>query len=400
MNSNQVKLITDLFPTKANRTTNTCFSPEQVRKDAANTRVIVHKRYPALVQEFLAHKRQYGSTTEKALYRTADSWTWRDQVARLIEKRPLVFMGPEDFTVLREGECVDCLAEEWDRVGTEEESVNRYLKLASYLSYDEIMLSSLLGVSGPSYFINDGNRGNSAKPGRQGTFEPRGIIMGLVGARFERPGRMDSIFVQKEGQEWRQDERLTKIFTDFFGQPRRPDCSFDDKMYKARMRITAETMLWEANDRAQTIGKKAHVHVVGLGLGVWKIASQQPELYVETFEDAIRHLGSDLRFIGVIEFSSISVSEHIQAQIVNSAASSGIQARFSNRNPAARLPDDESLLVISYAWDGNAFPGNEYWAGSLSASGDPAAACMSTIAELHNPLLNPDYLQRICVLGG
>lgn len=49
-----------------------------------------------------------------------------------------------------------------------------------YQSYDEIMLGSLLGVSGPSYFMNDGNRMNRGKVGKNGTYESRGIIIGLV----------------------------------------------------------------------------------------------------------------------------------------------------------------------------------------------------------------------------
>lgn len=82
--------------------------------------------------------------------------------------------------MLRDGRFIANLTAEWDRVGTESQSTNEHLELSEYLSYDEIMLGSLLGVSSPSYFINDGSRNNNGIPGRPGSFEPRGVIIGLV----------------------------------------------------------------------------------------------------------------------------------------------------------------------------------------------------------------------------
>lgn len=82
--------------------------------------------------------------------------------------------------MLRDGTVITNGAAQWDRVGKDDEGSNEKLRLADYLSYDEIMLGSLLGVSSPSYFINQGDRYNRGVPGPPDTFEPRGVIVGLV----------------------------------------------------------------------------------------------------------------------------------------------------------------------------------------------------------------------------
>jgi hypothetical protein len=103
--------------------------------------------------------------------------------------------------------------------------------------------------------------------------------------------------------------------------------------------------------------------------------------------------------VGTVEFAYIqNLPVAVMEEVVRAGAQKGIRVVFSRRDPAQKLEGDE-LLVLSYAWDGNAFPGNEYWSGSLSGSGDPAAACMSTVAELHNPLVNPEFTQRIKIAG-
>ncbi|KAI2602133.1 hypothetical protein GGR54DRAFT_634204 [Hypoxylon sp. NC1633] len=378
--------------TEANRVQN--FDPVTVRRDALNTRIVVHGRFPELVERFLKHKRQHGTAAEKKLY-TSD-WSWRQQVARLLQNRAVVFMGSADYTELRNGDVLPDGRKFWDSVGTDGGAP---LAPDGYLTYDEIMLGSLLGVSGSSHFINDGNRYNNAVPGANGTFEPRGIIIGLVGSRFERPEHMDGNFILKNKNS-RQHPELTGIFMDFFGVSERSANDFDLAVYTARIRITANILLLEAEHRARDERKKAYVYIVGLGLGVWAVQNRQPDYYVQAFYGALLELKERLTHIATLEFAYLNVPLETQRTITAIAADQNITVKFSRRAPAAKLPPSEAdqLLVLSYAWDANAFPGNEYWHGSLSASGDPAAACMSTIAELHNPIINPDFVFRIAVL--
>lgn len=372
------------------------FDPGTIAQDAKDTHIIVHPRFPDLVESFLEFKRKYGSEYEKHVYSSSNHWTWKDQVRRLIEKRPLVFMSSSDYTILRDGTLLGGdTTDEWDRNGTDQQHLNSTLTLEEYLSYDEIMLSSLIGVSGPSYFINDGNRYNRGVRAKPGSFEPRGIIMGLVGARFERQDRMESAYVLKPTKSPHQDPRLSKIIQDFFGVGKTSKEEFNVEMYHARMRITIDILLLEANSRARDAGVKAHTYVVGLGLGVWQVRSDQADHYIEAFVAALEELS--VEHIGTLEFAWIKSSPSSQAAVTKAAKKKDIRVIFSQRNPAEKLDSDE-LLVLCYAWDGNAFPGNEYWQGSLAASGDPAAACMSTIGELHNPLVNP-FTERIKIVG-
>ena len=385
-------------PTKANRIGN--FPRDGIEADARATHILVHPRYPALLASFLAYKRAHGSQYEKGLYATM---TWKQLAARFIHCRPLTCMGSSDATLMRDGTVLDKKAfQEWDRDGTDLQYLNAHLTLENYLSYDEIMLSSLLGVSGPSFFINNGSRGNCARPAREGSYQSRGVIVGLVGSRFEREHRMDSVHIlpppkPKQNTPLLQDPVISTMIEAFFGGIRDSTQEFDVPMYKARTRITADIFLLEANARAAAAEKKAWAYVVGLGLGVWQYYQQQREWFVEVWGEAIAEL--NLAHIGTVEFAYINnLPEDIEKAVIRIGAQKGIRVVFSRRNPAEKLEGDE-LLVLSYAWDGNAFPGNEYWSGSLAGSGDPAAACMSTIAELHNPLVNPAFTERIKVAG-
>ena len=345
-----------------------------------------------------------------------------DLVSRLITKRALQFVQRHDYTVLRNGNRswtgnFDSEAE-WLKVGTASEHRNKYVKLAEYLSYDEMMLASLLGSSGPTFFINTGSRKNCAIIDPTIPHQDRRIIVGLVGARFAREGQMDHALmlppIRNETLHLRQeDPGVAKIFHDFFGG-KPTGGKFNTQVYKARIQISIETLLLEADDRAAQVANTAYVHLVGLGLGVWALnRSVQCLMYVEVVMDCLEKL--DLRYVSTLELAWITIPSQLRQKCVVVGKEAGVRILFNKRALCAKLETDE-LLVRSWAWDSNTLPGvsqalkpsirmsyadictgNEYWSGILDDSDDPAAACCSTIAELHNTYVNP-FAHRTRVL--
>lgn len=63
---------------------------------------------------------------------------------------------------------------------------------------------------------------------------------------------------------------------------------FDNIAYAKRLALSFDTLLIEANHRAKENGVTAYIHVVGIGLGVWRIADHQEGVFVETFADRLR----------------------------------------------------------------------------------------------------------------
>ncbi|KAJ1556385.1 hypothetical protein HK405_012294 [Cladochytrium tenue] len=495
---------------------------DSIATHAAATRVVLHSRVLTLIDNFLALKLCTGSHTEHAVYQSL-GWSARAFVERLFLRRALVFLEPADRTsVVRFGPTdaagereilgVDYLGpalRAWELVGSDLEDPK--LRMEDYLTYHEMQISALIGVSVPTYFINRGQRDNRSIPAdpTKDPFVSSGVYIGLVGARFENILKMEREYclveeghsTQERGFGQRFDHllfdravqalravrsglvdvssaatiidsklanvarmhmwaRFLELGTDDGNgipsqnnailpafQPSRhsrseissavslPVSGFAHKAYLnvaaylARIRISAETLLMEASDRAAEAGTAngtaappVYVHVVGLGLGVWQVHRDQPAMYVRAFGDSILSLVRNRRIphIAVVDFSWVNgVAEcagasHGQRVRVNQGGTGGDsnvydgpEIRFSRRNPADPLPRPphpsqggeagEYLLVACYAWDSNSFPGNEYWSGMLSSSGDPAAACCSTIAELQNPYINPyvEYGMRV-----
>jgi hypothetical protein len=415
---NNSKAFSTPFPTVQNRISSVVAgsdSPESIEErilaDAVETRVVVHRRVLELAKDFLKVKVEFGSPIERNLYKDMRE---RELIQRLILKRPLSFMGEKDDTVGRDGQYIVSAFRNWPLVGTESEEAP--LRLQDYLSYDEIAVAALIGVSSPTYFINSGSRYNKAKTEPEGGHTDRGIYVGLVGPRFEVADQMESRFLLSDPKvcsaergygyhdmPTSHDQALLQIWAKFydvkdpqtglFGFPladEHPLPILEPRRYASRIGLTLETFLFEAEDRGREADRKVHAFVVGLGLGVWQYNKEQSVLYVDTLVSTITNLS--LSHVETVEVSWVVDKYQGSNRLVvpSGDGEHDVTILFTRGDPAAKR-DDDRLLVACYAWDGNAFPGNEFWRGSLSGSGDPAAVCCSTIGELQNPYVNPFY---------
>ncbi len=385
---------------------------KQIALDANSTYPIMHRDVLTLIDNFLDDKRKFGTPIEKNLYKNMDR---NALINRLLTKRPLMFMTAQDQYLLRDG-----ITEGYggfDEIGRQNEKSPFILK--DYISYSEMQIAALLGVSVPTYFINDGDRSNKGIPGKPGTYEPHGIYAGLVGARFERPNLMEwqQIIITPEQNSAQYGYGLTnktplalgrweKLYGLKFPtyQEAVSDISgrfipikegfFDKDAYIKRIELVIEPFLLDAQKRGSQAYKKVYIRVVGLGLGVWKIIDEQEQFMLEAYRNILnRHNLSEISDIDFIFFSKYASLGGITAETDNDIYKSpynSIRIHFTENKPATPLkgPHAGKLLYCNYAWDGNSYPGNEYWAGMLAASGDPAAACCSTIPELQNPEIN------------
>lgn len=469
MNSNGF-MLDRKFPTHRNLLSNIITksnvfpSPQliELNEQVLNTKIFVHSRVLNLMKGFLIFKAKYGTAKEREIY---NAMTPEMFAVRLIRKRPLVYFGSEDITTLRD--LSKPSPSEWKNVGTDAEGK---IKMVDYLTNDEMSISSLLGVATPTYFINDGNRRNGGEKGREGSYEEKGILIGVVGARFEHLDRMESrhMLVTRQhsvpengyGKTRNLDtpegrlltlwssfyhDELPKNFVNPFVNPQSarerekiPDVKVTEKyfpayhevdgleefggfkfiqlkdghyfnvtLYKARIRISLEIFVFAAQHYAVNKGKdcRAYCHVVGLGLGVWQLCDEQALYMLDVFNEIFSsyHLPN----ISDINFSWFPAIVTTMGKVANGQQftenGNNVTVWFSKRNVSEPLNDSngpKKLLVAMYAWDGNAFPGNEYWLGGsfVTASGDPAAACCSLVAQTQNPLVNRFFAEHAWIV--
>uniref|UniRef100_A0A1I8NJT8 Uncharacterized protein n=1 Tax=Musca domestica TaxID=7370 RepID=A0A1I8NJT8_MUSDO len=361
-------------------------------------------------------------------------------IQRLLTKRCVSFVGRMDAYLLLSGETG--AGDAYSNIGSDKEK--EPLTLQNCLSYDEVKLSAFLSISSYSELINNGNRRNRGVIETDyNNIEREAVVVGLIGARFQRPFVMDYQDIVISHQQntiergYGQPKTFTlwnsikfhlfskrslrekrKLWEQFYEEPTllyhqvsrdnkrfgdvfRPGSQeiFDNVAMKKRYSLSFDTLLMEAQSRAASENRQAYVHIVGIGLGTWRIAPQQTQIFLETFEQRVKHLLTKLNNIGVLHFAWFDLDgwgelRHDSIISSKSHALGGIRIRIENRNPADKLKGtkfENMLLVISYAWDGNALPGNEFWLKHLSGSSDSATASSTIITEVHNPFINTQW---------
>ncbi len=413
-------------PTCANNLENIAPTQELQQKVLAfakETRPLLDPKVHVLISDFLASKRINGTDAEKKLY---ESMTQEQFIERLLSKRALMFMNPMDDCVLRDGTYIGATRDtEWDFNNVKDDAA----RLSDYISYDEMQLSALLSVAGPSLFVNDGNKYNLGEPGPDNSFEQEAIICGSVGCRFEREGLMEyqHMLVTKEQNSAfhgyganNPKGRQFAPWNTFYGVDHFPtydevlqarkttegehryvdignDRYLDVAIYKKRLRLSIEPFMQNMNERSKAAGKQAYVRLTGLGLGAWSIEKQtQTNLMLEVVQEIM----SEGDFDGISDIDFIYVKNEDEKSEWYDKNSKAILVHFTHNTTATKLAKEhkDKLLGANYAWDGASFPGNEYWHGSpqaLSASMDPATACACQIKDLHNIYINPYLKQNI-----
>lgn len=393
-------------------------SSGEIKKYVDDSWILVPGSFLVLVDKFIRHQNTYGSPAVKKVYGTM---TQSRLIHRLFRCRPLAFVGSEDSWILKTGETG---LGGWESVGTDRETAPLLVK--DYMSYDEICLSSLVSVSIRTLFVNPGSRYNSGAISDKSDHEPEGVLIGQVGARFEKPGLAECKFalVTREhntvlngyGQALARDQaaardhaaarghaaaNFLKMFAEFYGVSHFPtypeaaadttgrfvrvgDAFLDTLVYANRVRIIADLFLKEANYRAGSRNKKAFCRVVGLGLGAWGlrgILDTQKTITIQVYIDLLK--SGKFTSVSDLCFLWFNMPRGFSSEIPDSV--SGTKIHMTTGDPADPINDPGKILVCNWAWDPNSYVGNEFWAGRLGSSGDPAAACCSLVSYVGNP---------------
>ena len=311
-------------PTKFN------FIDERTESEQRKLLTFASRSYPIVHEDVLKKAKRFLDKNRET-HPIYASMNLLDFFDRLIRKRPLVFIGAQDDWMDKYG---NKGLGDWDwKAGND---------IENFLTYREQKISALIQLSTETLLINSGGRYNKGKPAPEGSFIKEAVYVGVVGARFEKPGKMDhqDCVVSKDSGRWtRQSSRYEHEqigHSDFF---------FNVTQYKKRMKLSFETFLLEANMRGQKQKKKVYCHVVGLGLGVWQLRGYQNQTkhFFDAFEESLDKLleNNSIQHLSDVDFSWVAPPVTAVFKHLHTFKDSNVRIHISRRDPFANHERDK-----------------------------------------------------------
>ena len=306
-------------PTKSNYFAERTESEQRkLVKFASQSYPIVHEDVLKEAEKFLEENKE-----KHSIYASMNLLDFFD---RLIKKRPLVFIGAQDDWMDKYGTKG---SGDWDRKARND--------IENFLTYREQKLSALIQLSTETLLINTGGRYNKGQAAPEGSFIKEAVYVGVVGARFEKPGKMDhqDCVISQHSESWGRQQSRFK-----FEQIGHSDLFFNVTLYKNRMRLSFETFLLEANRRGQQQKKNIYCHVVGLGLGVWQLQGYQNQTkhFFDAFEESLDNLleNSNIDHLSDVDFSWVDPPVDAVFKHLHKFKDSNVLIHISRRDPFAK----------------------------------------------------------------
>lgn len=372
--------------------------------------------------------------------------TLNKMIQRLIYNRPLTFYLKENISdgKIRPGnsDILNSIAGEYDPYHdgiTEEQCKNE--------RYELISLAALVGCWCFTPIIHSGIRRSNENINRlredkffhgdkkAGNYNTCAYVCGMVGSRFEKQNQMEEAYIRETAPENNPiHQGLNDFFTNKIGEHQDKynisSQSLKYNLYRERTRFVIELFLEQCYNICINNNQKILPIITGIGAGFWLIGSGYSEKIInDIIEDVTLSILTDnmkyLELFPGIRFSSLNGYDDIEGNFGSRSElfNNKYNKKYSNLlivkdypiyhthylkdskltfytqfelNDLISQPNVKQALL--FAWDGNSFVGNEYWAKNMIGSGDPLTVSACCIGQLCNPFINHKMLDKIASL--
>ena len=222
-----------------------------------------------------------------------DNFSNADLIKRFLFKRPIVFCGP---SLLRNSENPDNHYIFYEDVAEQLDQVKKgtpYLR--EYLSYDEILFSSLINMSTPTFYVQEGSVKSFGASPKNPEHIDKGILVGLVGANNTKYNYLEHRYIYPRFEQhlttvYKSDDFWIKfVYPEAFPEgkiPTEQEIKKNQKLYKhiyedginvvyfeKRLMFSIIPYILEAVSRGVEMRRKIFCSVPPIGAGKKRISS-------------------------------------------------------------------------------------------------------------------------------